>query len=214
MKIPQKARIVGLALAASATLALASTQIVPDGRWPATWPKELESFRSRSKTLRVAMGNHEDVYEIPFESRKEFEAAWPHILSLRSKGSPIILQAGPTRYSSIPPTIKAGVLILGPCSSNTGPVLPDGTLLRSGPPWPDSIQYPSGDLPGYVVAANGRWVPYTTNMQTNILIGFHYRARVDVMLIVDGDIVDTNRITFPEGVKLVPGHFRVQQSHD
>jgi hypothetical protein len=47
-------------------------------------------------------------------------------------------------------------------------------------------------------------------METNILVGFHFRARVDVMLIVDGDIVDTNRLTFPEGVKLVPGHFAVQ----
>jgi hypothetical protein len=212
MNIPQKARVIGFALFVSATLVLASTAIAPHGRWPETWPKELEVFRARATTLSVGMANQETAYEIPFESREEFEAAWPHILSLRSKGSPIILQPGPTRYSSIPPTIKAGVMILCPCSPGTGPLLADGTLLRSGPPWPDSIKSPSGELPEYVVAENGKWVPYTTDIDARLgaQLGFHYRARVDVMLIVDGDIVDTNRLAFPEGVNLVPGHFAVQ----
>ena len=204
----QKARIIAVVLAISATLALASTLVAPHGRWPVTWPKELESLRSRATTLHVGMGNQETVYEIPFESRQEFEAAWPHILSLRSKGSPIFLQPGPTRYSSIPPTIKAGVLILAPCSPVVGPVMPDGATLHSGPPWPESIKSPSGELPEYVVAENGQWVPYTTN--TQLYLSFKYRARVDVMLIVDGDIVDTNRLAFPKDVKLIPGHFPVQ----
>src|SRR4051794_1237362 len=135
MNIPQKVRIIGLALAIPATVALASTMIVSRGLWPETWPKELEALRSKATTLRVHMGSEENVYEIPFESREEFEAAWPHILSLRSKGSPISLQPGPVRYSSLPPTVKAGVLILGPS---------DSPQLRKEPPWPESIKFPSG----------------------------------------------------------------------
>jgi hypothetical protein len=61
------------------------------GQWPATWPKELEPFRSHARTIEVATGVQENVFEIRFESREEFERAWPAILKLKTPGAPITL---------------------------------------------------------------------------------------------------------------------------
>jgi hypothetical protein len=203
MSLFRKVRTLMVAVAVPSALALASTTIVGTGRWPHSWPRQLDGLRSRATTLDVGWGNQETVYEIPFATRQEFEAAWPHLLSLRSQGAPIIVQPGPSQYYlRTGPTIKAGVLVLWPSAG--GPLLPDGTMLRSGPPWPESIKSPSGELPEYVVAENGKWVPYMG--QTNV--GFYHRARVDIVLIADGEIVDTNRVAFPKDVQVVPGRFR------
>jgi hypothetical protein len=190
-------------VAVPSAVVLATTAIIASGNWPDSWPPQLNGLRSRATTLYVGWGNQETVYEIPFSTRQEFEAAWPHLLSLRSQGAPIIVQPGPSQYYfRTGPTVKAGVLVLWPLGGGT--LLPDGTMLRTGPPWPESIKSPSAELPEYVPAVNGKWVPYTG--QTNV--GFHHRARVDIVLIADGEIVDTNRVAFPKGVRMVPGHFR------
>jgi hypothetical protein len=45
--------------------------------WPDTWPKELERYRDQAKTHGVAHGISENVHEISFTKRDEFEKAWP-----------------------------------------------------------------------------------------------------------------------------------------
>jgi len=186
------------ALAISSIAVFANIATIGAGRWPTSWPKELEHLRHRAKTFYVGTGAQETVYQIPFSSREEFESAWPHLLSLKSKGAPIVLQPGPFRFEGIPPEIKAGVLVLWP--SQSGPLLPNGNLLPSGPPWPDSIKTANGELPEWVIAEKGRWVTFTG--QTNY--GFKHRARIDLVLIFDGQVVDTNRIPFPKDAPLVP----------
>ena len=86
-------------LASGLCFALVMTE--DKGTWPASWPEELESLRGRAKTVCVAHGIQENVYEIPFADRTEFEMAWPHILKLKSKGAPIILERSLSTYSVI-----------------------------------------------------------------------------------------------------------------
>lgn len=65
------------------------------GSWPKDWPKELESLRAQSRTLEgpTRPSLH---YGIPFSRREEFEAAWPHLLKVKTKGAPIVLRSGPS----------------------------------------------------------------------------------------------------------------------
>ena len=92
------------------------------GAWPKSWPKELEPLRKQSRTLegpRLPMLH----YQIPFTSREEFEAAWPHLLKVKSKGAPIILVRGPkTDFFAIKP---AGLLIHAPPANTDRQVNPE-----------------------------------------------------------------------------------------
>ena len=81
------------------------------GEWPKSWPKELEGLRKQARTLVGPLVAQEH-YLIPFTKREEFEAAWPHLLKVKSKGAPIILVRGPkTDFFETKP---AGVLIHSP----------------------------------------------------------------------------------------------------
>jgi hypothetical protein len=53
------------------------------GSWPESWPEELEGLRTQSRTLEGPLMPllH---YAIPFTNREEFEAAWPHLLKVKS----------------------------------------------------------------------------------------------------------------------------------
>ena len=74
------------------------------GLWPTNWPRELEPLRKQSRTLRH---DQYTMYEIPFTSRQQFQAVWPHILAVKSPEAPIILLKGPN--DRLGKTIKAGV---------------------------------------------------------------------------------------------------------
>ena len=91
----------------------------PGGEWPKTWPKELEPLRKQAWTWEHGFGGMS--YDIPFANRKEFEAAWPHILKLKSKGAPLTLLRGPRLRVESGKT--AGVIIRLPLKNNsTGPL--------------------------------------------------------------------------------------------
>jgi hypothetical protein len=94
------------------------------GAWPKSWPKELESLRKRARTFVGPMVESRH-YLIPFTRREEFEAAWPHLLKVKSKGAPLILVRGPkTDFFEVKP---AGVVIHSP---------PEGTDKRANPEGP------------------------------------------------------------------------------
>jgi hypothetical protein len=195
---------IALGFVVSCALCFANTYVGPRGSWPESWPQELEALRKKSSTIVPGAPCLQTAYEIRFETSDEFDAAWPHILSLKSKGAPIILQQGPAQFERLPePKVNAGVIIL--CPPCCGPLLPDGTMLPLGPPWPESIKSPSGELPEYVTATDGAWTAYTE--QTNSFPSLKWRARIDIVLVIDGHIVDTNRITFPKDSPLIAGHF-------
>lgn len=114
------------------------------GTWPENWPQELEPLREQSRTLTGSLLEL-TFYEIPFTSRAEFEAAWPHILKIRTRGVPITLLRSPHEYLG---TLNAGVRI---------------------------------------------WHPT-------------YKTR-NIWLVVDGDIVDLNRIPLPPETTIIDRRF-------
>ncbi|MCY2954982.1 MAG: hypothetical protein NTU53_23885 [Planctomycetota bacterium] len=169
--------------------------------WPSTWPKELDPYRKQAKTIGVAHGIQETVYEIRFNSRDEFEKAWPHILKLKSPGAPLILERSPATYNRSGTKSEAGVLIL--CPSGGTVRFPDGRELKADTPWPKSATLPGGELPEYVVAQDGKWVPFDGKERSHI----QHRARIDVVLITDGQIVDLNSTPLPENIPIIDRRF-------
>jgi len=192
----------GIALLA-ASWCLALVMVSNEGKWPDTWPEELEALRAQARTLDVGTGLQETVYEIPFTSSEEFEAAWPHILAVKSEGAPLILLKSPSR--SVDVSMDAGVRIHSPSRGSVSET-PDGKQLKVGPPWPDDIKSEAGVLPAYVVNKDGKWV--AADERDVGRIGFLYRARVDIELVVDGKIVDLNRIPLPANTPIIDKRFK------
>jgi hypothetical protein len=91
-------------------------------------------------------------------------------------------------------------------------IVAEGQALFAGPPWPESIVGKNGELPQYVVAdksADGRlsWVAADPWEDSDKMRGFYYRARIDLELVVDGAIIDLNRVEIPDDIRLVDRRF-------
>lgn len=84
-----------LVVGVSVTTAFGAGESHERGNWPTSWPQELEPLRSQSQTMTggIAMLSR---HEIRFGDRAQFEAAWPHILKVKSEGAPIVLYRGPS----------------------------------------------------------------------------------------------------------------------
>jgi hypothetical protein len=195
-----------LAISLVGSLCSAVVTVSEHGTWPDSWPKELERYREQAISMQVAHGIQEDVHEIRFREREDFEQAWPYLLKLKTKGAPLILETSPSTDGASGSAAEKGVRILCPShGASSGPS--DGKMLGVGPPWPDDIKLPNGGLPEYVVNHNGKWVPYDGTNRA----GFRYRARVDIVLIVDGKIVDLNRIQIPADTPVIDHRFKGKQ---
>jgi hypothetical protein len=131
------------------------------GAWPETWPEELEPLREPSRTLEGPLLPllH---YAIPFTSREEFEAAWPHLLKVKTPGAPIVLRRGPSFW--LGDESNAGVCIHTP---------PQGE-----------------DLVADAEAAGDR-----------------LERTIYIELIVDGEIIDLNRIPLPPDTPIIDERF-------
>jgi hypothetical protein len=147
--------------------AYANWSVADKGTWPKSWPAELEPLRKQSRSLQGGLVNLTR-YEIPFTKREDFEAAWPHLLKVKSKGAPLILFRGPDEHMGKPMT--AGVRIQ--C-----------------PPQTDNPVTPAAPIPGHT-NVRARWL-WTTFIE----------------LVVDGDIVDLNRIPLPEDTPIIDKRF-------
>ncbi len=89
--------LAAIILCATCSAVYALYGVNDEGQWPASWPKELEPLRKQSRTLNGPMEptNH---YAIPFTAREQFEAAWPHLLKVKGKSTPIRLKRGPNFF--------------------------------------------------------------------------------------------------------------------
>ncbi len=132
------------------------------GHWPESWPKPLEPLREQATTLQGGLLNI-TLYDIPFDDRDSFEAAWPQLLRVKTEGAPLVLKASP--YASLG-RIEAGVRIRCP---------------------PD---HQRGADAQTEAAKKSRWDLTTT-----------------IELVVDGKIVDLNRIELLPDTPIVDQRF-------
>ena len=96
-----------LTLLAAASTAYALYSVANTGQWPKSWPKEMEPLRKQARTLvgpQLAFQH----FAVRFKDRDDFEAAWPHMLKVKSKGAPIFLVRGPNFFLG---KNQAGVVI-------------------------------------------------------------------------------------------------------
>lgn len=153
--------VVVVAVAGWALPVYADYSVTRSGAWPASWPAELEPLRKEARTLEGPMVLYLH-HAIAFSDRAAFEAAWPHLLKVRSPGAPIVLRRGASFW--LGGGKAAGVCIHTP---------------------------PAGEEP--LVDAkqvNGRWA-----------------KTVYIELIVDGEIVDLNRIALPREAVVIDERF-------
>ncbi|HEX4588757.1 MAG TPA: hypothetical protein VH120_02430 [Gemmataceae bacterium] len=156
----------------SAAYALYSVSYTGD--WPKTWPAELEPLRKQARTLVGPLVECRH-YAIPFANREEFEAAWPHLLKVKTKGAPIFLVRGPSFYLGDKAT--AGVVVHSP---------PEGQAKNPATP--------EGPIPG-VEHPRTRWMNTTF-----------------IELVVDGQIVDLNRLPLPPDTPIIDERFKTEPS--
>ncbi len=162
--------LVAIIVFGAAGPAYAIYSVSDKGDWPTTWPKELEPLRTQSRTLVGPMAPHRH-YAIRFTKREEIEAAWPHILKVKSKGTPIFLVHSSNFF--LGENVKAGVVVHCP---------PVGQA--------DNPATPEAPIAG-LTDAGGRWMNTTY-----------------IELVVDGDIVDLNRIALPADTPIVDQRFK------
>ncbi len=148
----------------------------PGGAWPKTWPKELEPLRKQASTWyhgqKNETGQQYTCYNIPFANRKEFESAWPHILTLTNKGVPVTLFRGP----------------MTPQKKSSGRQLPQAPqrYIRIGSPTTGGVT---------IVALVEMTSPPPRPAASVVIIG--------IELVVDGDVVDLNRISLPADTPII-----------
>ena len=133
----------------------------PGGEWPKTWPKELEPLRKTAWTWEHGFGGTS--FDIPFASREEFEAAWPHILKLKAKNATIALVRGP--HLRVGKEGKSAGVLLAP---------------------PREITREEAEkLPANIITT--------------------------IRLVVDGEIVDLNRIPLPADTTIIDERFKDEE---
>ncbi|QDU37425.1 hypothetical protein Mal4_17370 [Maioricimonas rarisocia] len=223
--------VVILVLAISASSARALINVEGRGAWPADWPEVLEPLREASSTLKIGTGIQEDVYTIPIADRAMFEKVWPAILELRTPSSRLTLHRvraeaeageGPKRRDT-----QAAIRIRGPAAGRYAvhrdveqsrrtdyrQLVRVGKALAMGGPWPESIIGEDGELPEYVVSEDLEdgtltWVAYNPDaVDTPKPLRTRMRARIDIELVVDGEIIDLNRTRLPADVVIVDARF-------
>ena len=112
-----------LAVVAAASAAHALYGVNDVGTWPKSWPSDLEPLRKQARTLVGPMVDARH-FAIRFESREQFEAAWPSLLKVKTKAAPIFLIRGENFF--LGDRRKAGVIIhCPPEGQNKNPRTPE-----------------------------------------------------------------------------------------
>lgn len=191
------------------------------GDWPKEWGDALEPLRATSRTIGVGTGIQENIYEMPIADRETFDRVWPAVLKLLTPGGRVTLTQvsdGPDpAWGEILNGKQATIRIYGPSEGYTSkeatdpnqPVdyeqrVKDGKALKAGAPWPPELVGKDGALPEYVVGDTGvdgrmTWTPADPYAEGEKFRGFYHRARIDVELVIDGEIIDLNELKLPDG---------------
>jgi hypothetical protein len=184
--------IAWLAIMLCPALGYAWIMISDKGTWPKTWPAALEPLREQARSMDVAHGIQQNEFEIVFKDREQFEKVWPAVLEVKSPGGVLILESLPSRSEAGPSSLtQPGVRILTPAyGARVGEEKTDA----GSPQWLDALTSGGAPLPEYALSLKGgKWAAYDGSNRA----GFMYRARTDIILAVDGRVVDLNRIPLP-----------------
>ncbi len=171
-----KKRIAGLAVVACCVLtsaAYALYSVNTKGDWPKSWPQELEPLRKQSYTF-VGPDVESHHYAIVFNNREQFEAAWPNLLKVKTKGAPIFLMHGPNYFLDAlsDNKVQTGIVVhCPPASFANNPATPVGPTNSPNP--------------------RERWFNTTY-----------------IELVVDGEVVDLNRIPLPADTPIIDERFK------
>jgi hypothetical protein len=166
--------LAAIAFCTACSIAYADYGVSDKGEWPKSWPAELESLRKQSRTLVGPLAENRH-FAIPFTKREEFEAAWPHLLKVKTKGAPVVLVRCPSFF--LGENAKAGVVVHSPPLGQVG-----DEATRDAP------------IAG-VTNVRERWMNATY-----------------IELVVDGNIVDLNRIPLPHNTPIVDERFKTEPS--
>ena len=103
-------------LAAAAVCGLCSAahalyRVHDSGKWPTSWPRQLEPLRKQARTYVGPMVDQQH-YAIRFQHREEFEAAWTQLLKVKTKGAPVFLVRAPSYF--LGEGVRAGVIVHSP----------------------------------------------------------------------------------------------------
>jgi hypothetical protein len=122
---------IALALACLTSTAYALYGVNDRGEWPKTWPAQLEPLRKQARTLIGPLAEFRH-WAIRFDKRDDFEAAWPHLLTVKSKGAPIILVRGENFF--LGDKCKAGIVVHAPpLGQEKNPRTPEAPIESTNP---------------------------------------------------------------------------------
>ncbi len=200
--------LVSVGLLFPSAACFSSAEVTEHGTWPSNWPDKLDPYRSQASTWNFGGSIFEKTYTIRFHKRENFEKVCPHILKVKSEGAPLVLVRRSSRERETGSEGKGLVRIVCPPEPYDVVFDPDGARLHPGPPWPDSIKSESGELPEYVVEQDGKWVRYDG---TNNL-GGRVRVQLKIVLVIDGEVIDLNRIPLPANTPIIDRRFEKQAS--
>ena len=192
------------------------------GTWPKDWPKEMEPLRKSARTIDIGTLIQQKIYEIRFSDRETFERVWPVLLKLKTPEAPLALYQKtsdpPKMWGSLLSNATAAVRIYAPSGDysvnpkidpiesreNFKKVLDDGQALHAAPPWPDYLTTEKGGLPEFVkMVVNDselKWIPAKPGQGGS-------RARVEMDVVVDGKVIDLNRIPLPPHTPILDHRF-------
>jgi hypothetical protein len=191
--------VAAVAICAMCSKALAIYLVIEHGTWPKSWPKQLESLRDQSRTLEGPHGPYLH-FAIRFTDRDQFETAWPHILKVKTKGAPIVLVRGENFFlgkDSLP-----GLVVHSPPAggAENRPAQADKPATgepAAGEPQIKGAPTVAGEGPikdeGPIEGVEDRRLRW---MNTTY-----------IELVVDGQIVDLNRIPLPKGTPIIDERF-------
>ncbi|MDM8004712.1 MAG: hypothetical protein QUV05_00970 [Phycisphaerae bacterium] len=183
------------------------------GAWSSDWSKELEPCRARASTISEQPIGGGEVYTIPFADRGDFEKIWPVLVTLKSKGAPLILRSGGVEVRRRCPVFSDVSLDLSGVKKDDS-AEPDDWIsaVRLRTVAKESKEYcagwPVGTYPGVKIYApstscyaKGSSAYAGAEAQDHSTMG---RSTTVIELFVgDGKVIDLNRIRLPAETPIV-----------